>query len=49
MSTNGFIAYEWEDGSVEGVYCHWDCRPEAAGQILLDHYDLEKTRKLMEA
>ena len=48
MSTNGIIAYEREDGSVEGVYCHWDCRPEAAGQILLDHYDLEKTRKLMD-
>ncbi len=47
-STNGIIAYEWEDGSVEGVYCHWDCYPEAAGQILLDHYDLEKTRKLMD-
>ena len=47
MSTNSIIAYERENGSIEGIYCHWDGYPEKVGQILLDHYDLEKILKLM--
>lgn len=48
MSTNSVIAIQQEDGSVEGIYSHWDGGLAGVGQILLDHYDLEKTRKLMD-
>lgn len=48
MSTNGIIAMQREDGSIEGIYCHWDCHLEGVGRTLLGHYDLEKTRKLMD-
>ena len=48
MSTNSIIAYKREDGSVEGVYCHWNGYLEGVGQILLDHYDFEKTCKLVD-
>lgn len=29
------------------VYCHWDGYPEHNGEILFEHYDLEKTEELV--
>ena len=36
-----------EDGKVKGIYCHWDGYPEYNGNILLKHYDKEKTLDLL--
>ena len=47
MSTNCIIAYEKKDKSIEGIRCHWDGYPEGVGQTLLNHYDDEKTKKLI--
>ena len=47
MSTSSIIAMQKKDGSIEGIYCHWNGHPEGVGRILLDHYDAEKARELM--
>lgn len=38
MSTRSGIGIEREDGSVVGVYCHYDGYPEGVGRILDEHY-----------
>ena len=48
MSTNSIIAIQKKDGSVEGIYCHWEGYPEGVGRTLLDHYDAEKARRLLD-
>lgn len=47
MGTRSAIGVQLEDGSVRAVYCHWDGYPEYNGKILWDHYDHDKTMKLM--
>ena len=49
MSTNSLIGKVKEDGSVEGIYCHWDGDPSYNGKILLESYkDEAKIDKLLE-
>ena len=36
------IGIKNEDGTVTGIYCHWDGYPENNGQILVEHYRNEK-------
>lgn len=38
MSTRSFISMQLPDGSVRGVYCHFDGYLEGVGAILRDHY-----------
>jgi len=38
MSTKFAIAMTRKDGTVAGVYDHWDDEPECVGRCLLDHY-----------
>jgi len=38
MSTRSNIALEYNDGSVERIYCHWDGYPDNNGRILLENY-----------
>ena len=38
MATRSFIGKLNVDGSVSGVYCHWDGYPENNGKILQEHY-----------
>jgi hypothetical protein len=38
MATRSGIGIEHDDGTVVGVYCHWDGYPEGAGKILDEHY-----------
>jgi hypothetical protein len=47
MATRGAIGIRNEDGTVTGIYSHWDNYPSYNGRILLDHYDHTKTRKLL--
>ena len=39
MATRSNIGIVNEDGSVTGIYCHWDGYPEYVGKILLNHYN----------
>jgi hypothetical protein len=39
MATRGNIGIINEDGSVTGIYCHWDSYPEYVGKLLLNHYN----------
>ena len=48
MATRSRIAIETEDGSVQSIYCHFDGYPSHNGEILLNHYDYEKTLQLIE-
>jgi hypothetical protein len=48
MATRGAIGLRNEDGSVTGIYVHWDSYPSYVGQILFDHYDHTKTRQLLD-
>ena len=49
MATRSFIAQKKEDGSFEGVYCHWDGYPDGVGKTLFSHYkDPEKIQKLID-
>ena len=49
MSTRSVIAKMNPNGSVTGVYCHWDGYPEHNGKILLENYsDKTKLSKLIE-
>jgi hypothetical protein len=48
MATRSTIAIENEDGSVTGIYCHWDGYLSNNGKILFEHYsDAEKVRELI--
>jgi len=38
MSTRSTIAVEYQDGSVDQVYCHFDGYLEGVGKTLLEHY-----------
>lgn len=38
MSTSSYIAKLNSDGSVTGVYCHFDGYPDGVGKTLLEHY-----------
>jgi len=38
MATRSNIGIVNEDGSVTGIYCHWDGYPEHNGKMLLNHY-----------
>lgn len=39
MSTRSMICIEQEDGSLRGVYCHWDGYLEYNGKILVEYYN----------
>jgi hypothetical protein len=48
MGTRSTIAIENADGSVTGIYCHWDGYLSYNGRILQDHYtDEAKVRELI--
>ncbi len=48
MATRSFIALQKPNGSLEGVYCHWDGHLHGNGQILFNHYrDPEKIAYLL--
>lgn len=42
MGTRSTISRENEDGSVTGIYCHWDGYVSHNGQILFDHYNTDE-------
>ena len=49
MSTRSVIGYVQEDGSVRGVYCHWDGGLKYNGKMLFDHYyNREKVKDLVD-
>jgi hypothetical protein len=39
MATRSNIGIVNSDGSVTGIYCHWDGYPENNGKLLLNHYN----------
>jgi hypothetical protein len=39
MATRSNIGIVNDDGSVTGIYCHWDGYPEHNGKLLLNHYN----------
>lgn len=43
MGTRSSIGIENADGTVLGIYCHWDGYPSHNGRILQDHYADEAT------
>ena len=48
MSTRSTIGVANSDGTIRGIYCHFDGYPEAVGRILIGHYtDPEKVAALM--
>ena len=48
MGTRSTIAIQNADGTVTGIYCHWDGYLSHNGQILQDHYtDEAKVRELI--
>lgn len=49
MSTNSLIFQEQQDGTLKGIYCHWDGYLEYNGVILSEAYsDPKKVAKLLE-
>jgi len=38
MSTRSYIAKQLDDGSITGIYCHFDGYPEGVGVTLKAHY-----------
>ena len=49
MSTRSTINIKNEDGSVDGIYCHFDGFPDNTGSLLLNNYDSdEKVRELID-
>lgn len=49
MATRSTIWYEKDDGSLRGVYCHWDGYLSNNGQILFDNFKtIEKVQDLIE-
>ena len=48
MATRSNIGIVNDNGSVTGIYCHWDGYPEHNGKLLLKHYtDSERINGLM--
>ncbi len=48
MATRSMIYKEEQDGTLKGIYCHWDGSLEYNGSILLEHYsDPEKLERLL--
>ena len=48
MATRSTIAIRNEDGTVTGIYCHWDGYIEHNGRILVENYNTEeKVRELL--
>ena len=48
MATRSNIGIVNDNGSVTGIYCHWDGYPENNGKLLLKHYtDSERINGLM--
>ncbi len=48
MGTRSQIGIENADGTVTGIYCHWDGYPSHNGRILKDHYaDEARVRELI--
>jgi len=48
MATRGAIGIENQDGTVTGIYSHWDSYPEHNGKILVENYtNEEKVRELI--
>lgn len=47
MATRGAIGLRNEDGTITGIYSHWDSYPDHNGRILLENYDHTKTRELL--
>lgn len=48
MATRSFIGKLNIDGSVCGIYCHWDGYPDNNGKILQEHYtNLDKVEDLL--
>ena len=49
MGTRSLIGKQLKDGSILGVYCHYDGYPEFNGRILRDNFDTEdKVNKLID-
>jgi hypothetical protein len=48
MATRSRIAIENQDGTVTSIYCHFDGHLSGVGKKLFEHYDKEKTEKLIE-
>lgn len=49
MATRSTIALEFDDGTVQQIYCHWDGYTTNNGNILFHHYsDPAKVRELMD-
>jgi hypothetical protein len=49
MSTNSLIFQEQQDGTLKGIYCHWDGYLQYNGVILSESYsDPKKLAKLLE-
>ena len=38
MATRSFIGKVQQDGSIHGIYCHYDGYPEGVGATLKEHY-----------
>jgi hypothetical protein len=49
MATRSFIGKINHDGTITGVYCHWDGYPDGVGMTLALHYtNLQKVDQLLE-
>jgi len=48
MATRSRIAIENENGTVTSIYCYFDGYLRGVGKTLFEHYDREKTEKLIE-
>jgi len=49
MATRSNIGIVNEDGSITGIYCHYDGYPEYVGKMLLNHYtDVDWIHMLMD-
>jgi len=48
LATRSRIAIENQDGTVTSIYCHFDGYLSGVGKTLFEHYDREKTEKLIE-
>ena len=49
MGTRSLIGKQLSDGSILGVYCHWDGYVENNGRILVNHYqDREAVKDLID-
>ena len=49
MATRSRIGYQYEDGSIKSIYCHFDGYPSYVGKMLEEHYsNPQKIRELIE-